>query len=307
MLRAITKELAIVGAAYLTFALAKNLTDPSPVLKAVSNGWGVIRLEATLLLNHESLIQQIVARISIGLLVVLTYFYAVGMWVGLAGTGVVLFIQKRAEYIELRRIFVLTMVLATIVFAVFPLAPPRFMPGFGMTDTLKLLGLDPANSDSAISYNRFAAMPSLHYAWALLVMFGAFKLGGRRVKVAGFIFPLLMLVAIIATANHYILDALAGALLLLVAVHVTRQWVRHEANFKEWATRALPLTEIDTNWRERVSQFELPDLRGPFLSGSAIQGGYAAGPDRANIAAPVLAGSTPLIRPGLDDLGLVLR
>lgn len=48
-----------------------------------------------------------------------------------------------------------------------------------MTDTVSLLGLDPSpHFDSAISYNRFAAMPSLHYAWALLVMVGAFKLGG---------------------------------------------------------------------------------------------------------------------------------
>lgn len=184
------------------------------------------------------------------------------------------------------------------------------MPGLGMTDTVTLLGLDPApNSNSAISYNRFAPMPSLHYAWALLVMFGAFKFGVRRVKIAGFIFQLLMFVAIIATANHYTLDALAGALLLLVAVYITRQWVRSESNIKEWTTRVLPLTKMDSIWRERVSQIELPDLRWPFLAGSTIQGGHAVGPDRARIAAPAPAstGSSPLIRPVFDDLSLVLR
>ena len=310
MLRTITRELAIVGAAYLAFALAKNVTDPSPVLRAVSNGWGVIRLEAALALNHESFIQQIIARLSLGLLVALTYFYAVGMWLGLVGTAVVLFIKKRAAYFELRRTFLLTMVIGLMVFAVFPLAPPRFMPGLGMTDTVTLLGLDPSpNSDSAISYNRFAAMPSLHYAWALLVMFGAFKLGGRRAKVAGFVFQLLMFVAIIATANHYILDALAGALLLVVAIYLARKWVRYESRVKQWTARALPLTEIDSIWRERVSQFEMPDLRGPFLSGSTIQGGHATRPAPAVFAVP---GSSPayistLIRPVFDDLSLVLR
>lgn len=103
MLRGIARELAIAGAAYLTFELAKNLTDPSPVLKAVSNGWGVIRLESAFALNHESYIQQIVARLSLGLLVALTYFYAVGMWVGLAVVGAVLFVKKRAAYVELHR------------------------------------------------------------------------------------------------------------------------------------------------------------------------------------------------------------
>jgi len=308
--RTVSRELAIVGVAYLTFALAKNLTDPSPVLKAVSNGWGVIRLESALALNHESFIQQIIARLSLGLLIALTYFYAVGMWLGLAGTAVVLFIKTRVAYVQLRRTFMLTMILGAVVFAVYPLAPPRFMPGLGMTDTVTLLGLDPAapNSNSAISYNRFAAMPSLHYAWALLVMVAAFRFGGHRVIIAGFSFQLLMFVAIIATANHYILDALAGALLLVIAMYIARQWERYESNIAQLAARVLSLRETEMGWRERVRQFEMPDLRGPFITGSTIPGGHMAPPARASIAAPVAApaGTSPSFGPVFDDLGLVL-
>jgi len=302
--------LAIVGVAYLAFALAKNLTDPSPVLKAVSNGWGVIRLETALALNHESFIQQIIARLSLGLLIALTYFYAVGMWLGLAGTAVILFIKNRAAYVQLRRTFMLTMLLGAVVFAIYPLAPPRFMPGLGMTDTVTLLGLDPAapNSDSVISYNRFAAMPSLHYAWALLVMVAAFKFGGRRAIIVGFSFQLLMFVAIIATANHYILDALAGALLLVVAIYLTRQLERHESGITRMAVRILSLRETEISWRERVSQIGMPDLRGPFITGSAIPGGHAAPPTRAGVAPPVPASAGTLlsIGPLFDDLTLVL-
>ena len=299
-----------MGVAYLTFALAKNLTDPSPVLKAVSNGWGVIRLESALALNHESFIQQIIARLSLGLLIALTYFYAVGMWLGLASTAVVLFIKTRVAYVQLRRTFMLTMILGAVVFAVYPLAPPRFMPGLGMTDTVTLLGLDPAapNSNSAISYNRFAAMPSLHYAWALLVMIAAFRSGGRGVIIAGFSFQLLMFVAIIATANHYILDALAGALLLVIAMYIARQWERYESNIAQLAARVLSLRETEMGWRERVRQFGMPDLRGPFIMGSTIPGGHMAPPARASIAAPVAApaGTSPSFGPVFDDLGLVL-
>ena len=310
MFRTVSRELAIVGVAYLTFALAKNLTDPSPVLKAVSNGWGVIRLESALALNHESFVQQIIARLSLGLLIALTYFYAVGMWLGLAGTAVVLFIKTRVAYVQLRRTFMLTMILGAVVLAVYPLAPPRFMPGLGMTDTVTLLGLDPAapNSNSAISYNRFAAMPSLHYAWALLVMVAAFRFGGHRVIIAGFSFQLLMFVAIIATANHYILDALAGALLLVIAMYIARQWERYESNIAQLAARVLSLRETEMGWRERVRQFEMPDLRGPFIKGSTIPGGHMAPPARASIAAPVAApaGTSPSFGPVFDDLGLVL-
>ena len=53
MQRTITKELALVVGCYLTFALAKNLTDPSPVFKAVSNGWSMLKIEDAVALNYE--------------------------------------------------------------------------------------------------------------------------------------------------------------------------------------------------------------------------------------------------------------
>ncbi|MDA1278995.1 MAG: phosphatase PAP2 family protein [Chloroflexi bacterium] len=271
-----SRELAIIAGCYLVFALAKNLTDPSPVLRAVSNGWNLIRLEDALALNHESVIQQLVGGFSLGFLIALTYFYAVGMWLGLIGIAAILFIKNRAAYILLRRTFVVTMVLGAIIFAVFPLAPPRFMPGYGMTDTVTLLGLDPApHSDSAISYNRFAAMPSLHYTWALLVMVGAFKLGWGWAKLTGIAFQALMFVAIIATANHYVLDAFAGAALLLIALYFTSQWIRHDRIIKHWVNRELhSLKEVEASWRKRASLIEWPDLRQQFLSGFIIRGGH---------------------------------
>ncbi|HJP28766.1 MAG TPA: hypothetical protein QF694_08145, partial [Dehalococcoidia bacterium] len=74
MFKTIATEIALVGACYLMFALTKNLTDPSPVLKAVTNGWGVIKFEAALALDFEAFVQQTVGRISLGTLIALTYF-----------------------------------------------------------------------------------------------------------------------------------------------------------------------------------------------------------------------------------------
>jgi hypothetical protein len=315
VLRTVSKEIALVVACYLTFALAKNLTDPSPVLKAVSNGWSLIRLESALALNFESLIQQVVGRISLGALIGFTYFYAVGMWLGLAGMAVVLFIKNRPAYILLRRTFVISMILGAIVFALYPLAPPRFMPGLGMTDTVTLLGLDPApSSDSAISYNRFAAMPSLHYAWALLVMIGTFKLGGRWIKLLGFSFQALMFVAIIVTANHYVLDAIAGALLLLVALYIVNLWSRYDVQLNRWTQRQTAkvhrLQEIEVSLRERVVNIEVPDMREQVLSGFILRGGHAIQPNRSRVASYSGRTTTSIsgqsFHPELNDLSLVL-
>jgi hypothetical protein len=315
VLRTIAKELALVVGCYLTFALAKNLTDPSPVLKAVSNGWSVLRLESALALNYELFIQQMIGRVSLGSLVALTYFYAIGMWVGLTAMAVILFIKNRKLYIYIRRIFVLSMLLAVIVFAVFPLAPPRFMPGLGVTDTVSLLGIDPApTSDSAVSYNRFAAMPSLHYAWALLVMIGAFKFSGFWTKVAGFTFQLLMFVAIIATGNHYVLDAIAGAFLLLVVIFIARIWMRYDYLFSQWIQnyssriRQIQIKVPSVRWREQADNVVVPDLHQLLVSGFVTRGKYSAriSPTRDAVSPHVVPLGQQSFRPELDNLSLVL-
>lgn len=119
-----------------------------------------------------------------------------------------------------------------------------------------------------------------------------------------------MLVAIIATANHYVLDALSGAFLLLVAIYLTGQWKRYAGRIRQWmSTQVSLLTKMEPNLRERVNRIEVPDVRGLFLSGSTIQGGYTVRSERASITALGIVSIvySPLVRPVLDDLSLVLR
>jgi len=252
MLKTITKEITLIVLCNLGFALVKNLTGPTPVFKAVANGWGILRLESALVINFELIIQQIIGR----------------MWISLITTAFFAFDKNRKAYFDLRRTFVLSMILGAIVFAVFPLAPPRFMPGLGMTDTVTLIGLDPpSHSYSTISYNRFAAMPSLHYAWALLIMIAMFKVGGTWLKASGVIYQALMFIAIIATGNHYVLDTLAGGILLTTAIYQNRWWSNHEHKIDEWKTDQLTqLQELDQAWRNRVGGIQVPALQRQLLS-----------------------------------------
>ena len=267
MLKTITKEITLIVACYLGFALVKNLTGPTPVFKAVANGWGILRLESALVINFELIIQQIIGRMSLSSVIITTYFYAAGMWISLITTAFFAFDKNRKAYFDLRRTFVLSMILGAIVFAVFPLAPPRFMPGLGMTDTVTLIGDPPSHSYSTISYNRFAAMPSLHYAWALLIMIAIFKVGGTWLKASGVIYQALMFIAIIATGNHYVLDTLAGGILLTTAIYQNRWWSNHEHKIDEWKTDQLTqLQELDQAWRNRVGGIQVPALQRQLLS-----------------------------------------
>jgi len=73
-------------------------------------------------------------------------------------------------------------------------------------------------SSSTLAYNEFSAMPSVHMAWAL-VAGGALLVLARPLplRLLGIIYPTLMLVAIVVTANHFLLDAAAALIVVLIA------------------------------------------------------------------------------------------
>ena len=155
-------------------------------------------------------------------------------------------------------------------------------------------------------------MPSLHYAWALLVMIGMFKAGGTWLKVSGVIYQALMFIAIIATANHYVLDAVAGAILLVTAIYINRWWSNHEYKLGGWKTNQVNrLRELEQAWGNRVGGIQAPDLRQQFFSGFILRGGYAERSTLSKISSaqyplPV-ANVQKSFRPELNNLSLVLN
>src|SRR5271157_5083357 len=93
------------------------------------------------------------------------------------------------------------------------MAPPRLLPNVGFVDTLsKYMSLNTSSLPSFM-VNQYAAMPSLHVGWTLLVGIATIRIAKTWwLKLAGILLPLLMLVTVVATANHFILDAIAGAI-----------------------------------------------------------------------------------------------
>lgn len=217
----VSREVLLLFSTYLVYSVSKNLIDSTPILKAFGNAWSLVELEKRLGIAHESTIQIWASLHSVAFLHFLAYFYAIGLWVALLGSTVYLFVRNRRLYWPMRNMYLVTMISAVIIFAIYPLAPPRLLPGYGMTDVAHTLGLLPSEgSRSFFGYNEFAAMPSLHIAWSCLIALAWFKLGGGFGKVVVSIYLALMTLAVVATANHYILDVVAGVLLLLFAMWV---------------------------------------------------------------------------------------
>jgi hypothetical protein len=111
--------------------------------------------------------------------------------------------------------------IALVGYLAYPTAPPR-LAGVGVADTISGHGVDLNHGLVSSLYNPFAAMPSMHVGYAVIV--GASLVHhGRRVwlRVLGVLYPGLIVVVIVATGNHFLLDAVAGATVAAVAAAVT--------------------------------------------------------------------------------------
>jgi hypothetical protein len=139
-----------------------------------------------------------------------------------------------------RRVFSISLTLALIGFALFPLTPPRLLSAsYGYVDTLLHFGPryygDATGSSLFNLYgsipstvNVYAAMPSMHVAWSVVAAALFWGVAGRRrwATVVATLHPTLMAFAVVATANHYVVDVVAGLAVLLVSVLVGRFWNR---------------------------------------------------------------------------------
>ena len=105
--------------------------------------------------------------------------------------------------------------IALAVYLTFPVAPPRLLPGAGFVDTLR--GVFALQYDDSSLVNQFAAVPSMHLGFAVIMGMTMYRMvGGRKGAGLAVALPLVMLVSIVATGNHWFLDAALGALVALI-------------------------------------------------------------------------------------------
>ncbi|MGV9253453.1 phosphatase PAP2 family protein [Streptomyces sp. NPDC003697] len=134
-----------------------------------------------------------------------------------------LYLRRPAHYVWARRVLAAVTAAALVLHLAFPLAPPRMLAATGLVDTARVYGpsvYGPPRTDHLS--NQFAAMPSLHFGWALMVAVGLVVATRSRWRPLWLLHPLLTLLVIVGTANHYWLDAVAATALVLAALAVVR-------------------------------------------------------------------------------------
>jgi hypothetical protein len=213
------REVLYAAAFYAVYSVIRNTQGSAAVsaAHAMRNALRVIRVEEFLGLYFERALQH--AFLGNRLFIEFwNLFYGTFHFIVTIFALVVLFRKFPQRYRRWRNTLAFTTGLALIGFAAYPLMPPRLLPAsYGFVDTLKTYG-SPWSFDSGAVHkisNQYAAMPSLHFAWALwsaLVLVPVV----RRLwsKVLAVAYPALTLFAIVVTANHFWLDAAGGGLVL---------------------------------------------------------------------------------------------
>jgi hypothetical protein len=216
------REAAVVVVLYKIYETARSHIHP-PVGPAVAHAKDVVRVERALGLYQEHRIQ----RAFIGHTTVIQgwdIYYGTVHFVVPALALWLLWRRRPEHYARARTVFLVMCFVALVVFALYPLAPPRYMPGhYGFVDTAaRWGGLGPLDSGKMKDTNPFAAMPSLHIGWSLWSAWVLVPLlSSRPARVAAAAYPLVTLTAIVVTANHWILDAAGGVAVFAAALALT--------------------------------------------------------------------------------------
>jgi hypothetical protein len=221
------EEICLILPAGLLYFLVRGLerTDAS---RALANARDVINVERSLGIFVEVRLQQAISGHQF-LVDLFNWIYIWAHWPAILIWVVWMWLRHRAAYPLYRNAVLISGVIGMIVFALYPVAPPRLVNELGLVDTVTQQSHSYRLLQPTALTNPFAAMPSLHFGWNLLVGIAILRCArGHRGRIVGALLPVAMFTAIVLTANHYILDGIAGALVALtglaVSSYITPRW-----------------------------------------------------------------------------------
>jgi len=219
-------ELVLLTVLFTLYKLGRMLADGS-VKTAWDNAYEVLHIEDTLHLPSELGIQDWLLNAH-WLVEAANMYYA---WVHFPATVCFLVWSyfRRAEFYRvIRNWMVLVTAGATLGHILFPLAPPRMLQPVGFVDTAAVYGPGVYSAPDVHSFaNQYAAMPSLHVGWAVLVGVTLVWLTRSRWRWLWLAHPVITLVVVVGTANHYWMDAIVAVALLSLALPIVLFVERH--------------------------------------------------------------------------------
>jgi membrane-associated phospholipid phosphatase len=214
-------ELLIVGVAFVLYYLVRGFVVER-TFEATSRAIRVVELERSLGLWVWEMKLQAWVMSSHVLVQLFNGIYVYAHFPLIIVIGLWLFFFHRQRYVLLRNAFLISGGIGLIIFNLLPTAPPRLLPwplSDQVVDTMFAFSRVNYDMQPAAFVNHYAAMPSLHFGWNLLLGIGIIWTVRHTLGVAfGVLMPAAMCLAVVVTGNHFILDVLAGTVVALVGL-----------------------------------------------------------------------------------------
>jgi membrane-associated phospholipid phosphatase len=220
------RQVSLFGLAYLVYRIVEGAADHSSAL-ALAHATQIISLEHSLGVFVEPSVQSWASGSHL-LMVLATYIYINAQTTILLCLLLYFYLVHNRSYYFLRNMLFVAMAIGLAGYLFFPTMPPRFLANWGFVDTIgNVTGSSPKGVIESEFFNPFAAVPSMHVAFAL--MFGVTLARMSRSWVARIwwaCWPFLITFVTIITANHFLFDAVLGALTAAVAAAVAFRLAR---------------------------------------------------------------------------------
>jgi hypothetical protein len=215
--RDLLRQILLFCGAYWLYRLVRGMTD-GKVAEAFDHARQLIGIERGLGLFVEPAVHAW-AQGSDWLIDGASWMYLNSHFAITTVTLAFIYLRRNASFYFVRNMFMAAMGIALVLYAAYPTAPPRFMPEWGFSDSVaRFTGLTAEGSSADALYNPFAAVPSMHVAFALMLAVPMASMARRRwAKALWILYPGLVSFVVVATANHWWFDAFTGALTAAVA------------------------------------------------------------------------------------------
>lgn len=217
-------QLSLFVMADILYETVRGVAESNPAV-AFSNARAIVDFEQSTGLFFEQGLQAWVMGQRV-LIDMANFMYVNSHFVMTTGALVWLYLRHNDRFYFVRNMFMVAMGLALVGYVLMPTAPPRFFPELGFVDTIAYyVNVKHDSGLVALFFNPYAAVPSMHVAFALMISVPALLVVRNRVaKVLWAAYPLLVTFVVIVTGNHWFMDAVAGAFVAgtsaLVAKHV---------------------------------------------------------------------------------------
>jgi membrane-associated phospholipid phosphatase len=217
------RQIALFVGAFLLYDLVRGLVHSgnSYTYKPFGDAMQIIDFERAVHIFIEPSVQAWTQNIH-WLMNAADWVYLNGHFLVTLGALTWIYLRRNQGFYFVRNVLMVSMALALVGYWLYPTAPPRLMPEWGFTDSVSQFmtgstGYTDYGAAGAF-VNGYAAVPSIHVCFALIVGVSMARLLTRRwAKILWCLYPLLVTFVVVATANHYLTDVFLGALTAALA------------------------------------------------------------------------------------------